>query len=218
MYKRLNKSFFHYWGFSAKLLSLFVFNLVLELRRQTSMKSNQNGSPLIPSAANPVNVLVMVNTSVIPGVSTVASNVTSTTVLFSASLALIPLKLDRENYTFWHSLILPFIWVFDLEEFLLGTKIYPVIFISLQAGEGSSTSTNKLQMGSLTSPRVAQRVNPKYLSWMRIDQALMSWLLSSISESTLGYVVHCTCLSQIWLTLQQLFTTTSKAWVLQLQF
>ena len=53
---------------------------------------------------------------------------------------------------------------------------------------------------------------------MRTDQALMSWLLSSISESMLGHVIHCTSSAQIWLTLHQLFTTTSKARVLQLRF
>ena len=89
-------------------------------------------------------------------------------------------------------------------------------FISLRSGEGSS-STAHLHIGFLTSQMVAQRVNPDYIAWMRTDQALMSWLISSIFESMLGHVIHCTSSSQIWLTLQQLFTATSKARVLQLQ-
>ena len=161
----------------------------------------QRGSTLAPAPTTSVSAV---------------SNVT-TSGLFSATLVLIPLKLDRANYSFWRSLILPSVRAFDLEDFLLGTRICPMRYVSLQQGEGSSSSTH-LQIGSLTSQVVAQRVNPNYIAWMRTDQALMSWLLSSISESILGHVIHCTSSAQIWLTLQQFFTTTSKAWVLQLRF
>ena len=115
---------------------------------------------------------------------------------------------------FWRSMVLPSVRAFDLEDFLLGTRSCPMKFVSLQSGEGSSTSAAPLQIGSM----IAQRINPEYLIWMRTDQALMSWLLTSISESMLGHVVHCTTASQIWLTLQQIFTTTSKARILQLRF
>ena len=72
---------------------------------------------------------------------------------FSATLAPIPLKLDRGNYSFWQTLILPVVRAFDLEDFLLGTRVCPVRFLSLQPGEGSSSSAH-LQIGSMTSPMV----------------------------------------------------------------
>ena len=33
--------------------------------------------------------------------------------------------------------------------------------------------------------------NPEYISWKRLDQFVMGWLLSSISEQMLGHVIHC---------------------------
>ena len=130
------------------------------------------------------------------------SMATSITAPFSTTLAPIPLKLERENYSYWRSLILPSIRAFDLEDFLIGTRPCPPRFLTLQFGEGSPDS--QLQIGSMTPAMVAQRVNLEYLIWMRTDQALMSWLLSSITESMLGHVIHCTSSSKIWLTLPQL--------------
>ena len=178
------------------------------------MECNHNNSPANPgvpmtSATNSMTTLAIS----VPIAASTFTNTSTNSIPFFATLAPIPLKLDRENYSFWRSLILPSVRAFDLEEFLLSIRLCPVKFVSLQAGEGSS-STNQLQIGSLSSSRVAQRVNPDYLAWMKTDQALMSWLLSSISESMLGHVIHCTSFSQIWIALQQLFTTLSKARVL----
>ena len=58
--------------------------------------------------------------------------------------------------------------------------------------------------------------NPEYISWKRLDQFVMSWLLSSISEQMLGHVVHCQYSAEIRSILEQLFFTKSKARVLQL--
>ena len=44
------------------------------------------------------------------------------------------------------------------------------------------------------------------------------WLLSSISESLLGHIVHYTSASEIWKNLEQLFSTKSKARLLHLRF
>ena len=187
--------------------------MVSEHNRQMSMETGRFGSPANPGipVASTVSPVISA-TALMPSMA--FSGIFSTTTHFSATLAPIPLKLDHENYFFWRSLVR----VFDLEDFIFGTRSCPAKFISLQSGEESSTSAAPLQIGSLASKMVAQRLNPKCLVWMRIDQALMSWLLSFISEFMMGHVIHCTSSSQIWLTLQQLFTTTSKARVLQLHF
>ena len=59
--------------------------------------------------------------------------------------------------------------------------------------------------------------NPEYISWKRIDQFVMSWLLSAISEQMLGHVIHCQSSAEIWNVLKQLFSTKSKARALQLR-
>ena len=191
--------------------------MVSKQRRQTSIEAARIGSPANPgaltTAATPASFVPL--TTLVNFIPVAMSGSTSMhDGPFSTILALLPLKLDRENFSFLHLLVLPSVRAFDLEYFLFGTRLCPPKFISLQAGEGSSSS--QLQIGSLTLSMVAQRVNLDYFVYMRTDQALMIWLLSSSSESMLGHVIHYTSSSQIWVTLQQLFTTTSKARVLQL--
>ena len=85
----------------------------------------------------------------------------------------INIKLDRSNYLFWKSKILLAARAYDLEAFNLDTKSKP--------NEVITDSSN---------PDVSFN-NPEYVSWMRIDQFVMSWLLSSISEQMIGHVIHC---------------------------
>ena len=56
------------------------------------------------------------------------------------------------------------------------------------------------------------------MAWIRTDQALMVWLLGSITETMLGHVVRCTSSQQIWSTITSLFSSNSKAKLLQLRF
>ena len=197
--------------------------MVSERTRQTSIETSRFGSPVNPSIpvasiAPPVISTIAPFSATTPLPSMAFSGIPITLTPFFATLTLIPLKLDRENYFYWRSLVLPSVRAFDLEDFLFGTRSCPAKFISLQSGEGSSILAAPLQIGSLASTMIPRRLNPEYLAWMRTDQALMSWLLSSIYETMMGHVIHCTSSSQIWITLQQLFTTTSKARVLQLCF
>ena len=116
-----------------------------------------------------------------------------------STLAPINIKLDRLNYMFWKSQILPAARAHDLEAFLLITKSKP--------NEVIADSSNP----------VVSINNLEYVSWMRIDQFVMSWLLSSISEQMLGHLIHCQSLEEIWNVLEQIFSTKSKAKVLQLR-
>ena len=82
-------------------------------------------------------------------------------------------KLDRSNYLFWKTQILPAARAHDLVAFFLGTKSKP----------------NEVIADSINP--VVSINNPEYVSWMRIDQFVMSWLLSSIYEQMLCHVIHC---------------------------
>ena len=59
--------------------------------------------------------------------------------------------------------------------------------------------------------------NPDFRSSIRLDQFVMSWLLSSISEQMLGLIVHCQSAVKVWIVFEQLFSTKSKARALQLR-
>ena len=119
----------------------------------------------------------------------------SISVAFPSTLPSASIRLNRSNYNLRRSQILPTVRAYDLENYLLGTITPPVKFVNDQS-----------------------TVNPAYSQWLRLDQFLLSWLLSSISESMLGHVVNCTSFSEIWTTLGQLFSTKSKARLLHLRF
>ena len=119
----------------------------------------------------------------------------SISVAFPSTLPLASIRLNRSNYNLWRSQILPTVCAYDLENYLLGTVTPPVKFVNDQS-----------------------TVNPAYSQWLRLDQFLLSWLLSSISESMLGHVVNCNSSSEIWTTLGQLFSTKSKDRLLHLRF
>lgn len=128
----------------------------------------------------------------------------STSASFSSAAVLpnlpqIAMCLNRTNFAYWRSLVLPAIRAHDLDGFLLGTRRRPEALIP----DPSSPS----QMIS----------NPEFNVWIRLDQFLMSWLLASISEAMLGHVVRCTSSAEIWNVLIQLFATQSRARVLQLR-
>ena len=119
--------------------------------------------------------------------------------MIPSTLTPINIKLDRSNYMFWKSQILPAARAHDLEAFLLGTKLKPSEHIADP------------------SAPFATVVNPEYATWIRLDHYVMSWLLSSISEQMLGHVVHCRSSSEIWIVIEQPFTVKSKARALKLR-
>ena len=106
-------------------------------------------------------------------------NLVQALVPFQTTLALMALKLDQNNFTISRSLVLPAIRAHDLDGFLTSTRPCPAQFLQLQSREESLNGVSTSQV----------RINPEYSIWMRIDQAIMTWLLSSISESMLGHVV-----------------------------
>lgn len=55
------------------------------------------------------------------------------------------------------------------------------------------------------------------MSWIRRDQFLVSWMLSSIGKSMIGQVTHCVTARDIWNVLANLFQYHSKARIMQLQ-
>ena len=115
-----------------------------------------------------------------------------------STLAHLNIILDSLNYTFWKSQILPSVRAHDLKGFLLGTPI----------------KLDEYIVDSINPQAVLQNLD--HFSWIRLDQFLMSWLFSSISEQMFGHVVHSKSSVEVWTILEQLFSTKLKARVLQL--
>lgn len=112
----------------------------------------------------------------------------------------LPLKLDRNNYILWRSQVIPAIRGHNLEAFIDGTSFCPPEF--LEDGDEDS------------SPRTS---NPEHTIWQQQDQLLLSWLLSSMTEGILGHVVGHTTSRSVWQALQRVFSSQSRARLLQLR-
>ncbi|KAH6774149.1 hypothetical protein C2S51_012553 [Perilla frutescens var. frutescens] len=109
------------------------------------------------------------------------------------------IRLDRSNYAFWRLQVLATIRAHGFTDFIDPTKIPPSQFLPTSSTGGCMP-------------------NPDYQLWLCRDQFLMSWLLSSISEAMLGYVTRCKTACELWMVLESLFQSQSKARIMQLRF
>jgi gag-polypeptide of LTR copia-type len=109
----------------------------------------------------------------------------------------LPIKLNHDNYLFWKFLILPHARGHDLIGFLDGSRSPPPDTISLSDGS--------------IAP------NPEHVVWMRQDQLLLVWLLSTISETVVPQVVHCSTASELWKELHLHYSSQSLARVMDLK-
>ncbi|KAL5735753.1 hypothetical protein ACOSQ2_030541 [Xanthoceras sorbifolium] len=54
-------------------------------------------------------------------------------------------------------------------------------------------------------------INEEFLTWRRLDQFLLGWLLSTVSENLIGQVTECLSSLEAWRTLEYLFSQQSVA-------
>lgn len=109
----------------------------------------------------------------------------------------ISLKLDCTNYAFWRTQILATTRVHGFDDLLDKFHTTPIQFLASTSGD--------------------RHVNPDFQTWIRRDQYLMSWMLSSIGESMLRNITRCTTAQEVWLVLEGLFQSQSKARTMQLK-
>lgn len=109
----------------------------------------------------------------------------------------ISIKLDHSNYVFWRTQILSTTRAHGFDDLLDKFQNPPIQFLPTPTGE--------------------RHANPDFISWIRRDQFLMSWMLSSISESMLGNITRCATARDVWLVLEGLFQSQSKARIMQLK-
>uniref|UniRef100_A0A2N9IBW9 Reverse transcriptase Ty1/copia-type domain-containing protein n=1 Tax=Fagus sylvatica TaxID=28930 RepID=A0A2N9IBW9_FAGSY len=110
---------------------------------------------------------------------------------------LITIKLTRDNYLLWKAQIVPYLRGQHLYGFIDGTKPAPPPF--LQA-----------------SDTIVALPNPEFYTWHTQDQMILSALISSLSETVLAHVVKCTTSHAVWLCLERMFTSQSRARSMQL--
>ncbi|RVW21555.1 Retrovirus-related Pol polyprotein from transposon RE1 [Vitis vinifera] len=120
------------------------------------------------------------------------SSSTSSPVSLSLIHAL-PIKLDRNNYILWKTQMENVVYANGFEEYIDDTKPCP---------------PQELHTGEL---------NPAFVQWRRFDCMVLSWLYSMLTPDIMGQIVGFQTSHDAWMALHKIFSTSSKARILQLR-
>ncbi|KAL5779198.1 hypothetical protein ACOSQ2_009935 [Xanthoceras sorbifolium] len=114
----------------------------------------------------------------------------------------LPIKLDDNNFIYWKMQIIPVVKAFNLEYFIFGATTCPSKFVDSIDDESGER---------------IQTYNDDYLTWKKIDQLLMSWLMSTLGESILGRLTQYITSCEVWNTVRSMFSQQSMARIMHLR-
>jgi hypothetical protein len=104
-------------------------------------------------------------------------------------------KLTKSNYLLWHAQVMPAIRAAELEGFLTGAEKAPSKIITSKDDKG----------------QVIEQHNPAYSQWVAHDQAVLGYLLSSLTRESLVMVATCTRTADVWSELSKLYSSQARA-------
>uniref|UniRef100_A0A803PM38 Integrase catalytic domain-containing protein n=1 Tax=Cannabis sativa TaxID=3483 RepID=A0A803PM38_CANSA len=107
------------------------------------------------------------------------------------------LKLDRNNFSLWRTMVSAIVRGHRLDGYLKGTLPKPQEFLSSTDLDGSVSSVGQ--------------VNPAFEQWIVNDQLLLGWLYGSMTEGIACEVMGCDSSASLWTALEELFGAHSKA-------
>jgi hypothetical protein len=106
-------------------------------------------------------------------------------------------KLDSTNYMIWKLQISAILDAYSVIDHLDGSTTPPSQFLVTEAG--------------------VQSINPDFLIWQKRDKALLTLLYSTCSSPVLAMVVGLSTSQEVWNRLEERFTCTARANVLNLK-
>ena len=104
----------------------------------------------------------------------------------------LPIKLDRNNYILWETQIENVVFANDFEDFIDGVKQCPLK--ELFSGE----------------------INLEFVQWRHLDRTILNWLYSTLTYHIMSQIVGYQKSHEAWITLQRIFSSSSKARIMQL--
>ncbi|KAL5765599.1 hypothetical protein ACOSP7_016216 [Xanthoceras sorbifolium] len=117
----------------------------------------------------------------------------------------VPMKLDKSNYIYWKTPVMPAIRALNLEDYISSSAAILEAYIEVHTHvEGEETLIQK-------------QVNPAYSHWKKSDQILLCWLLETLNQGVLGVVTQCRTSLEMWSKLQRVYSQQSLAKILQLR-
>ncbi|KAK2447644.1 hypothetical protein QL285_006983 [Trifolium repens] len=109
----------------------------------------------------------------------------------------VSVKLDRNNYPLWKSLVLPVVRGCKLDGYMLGTKSCPEEFTT-------SSDSSKI-------------INPAFEEWQANDQRLLGWMLNSMTTEIATQLLHCETSKQLWDEAQSLAGAHTRSQIIYLK-
>ncbi|WVZ48888.1 hypothetical protein U9M48_000283 [Paspalum notatum var. saurae] len=116
---------------------------------------------------------------------------------------MVSIKLNQENYLLWTAQVLPYLRSQGLSGHIDGSLPAPRQTIATEPSEDTSEQSIV--------------VNPEFTSWYHQDQLVLSVIDSSLTEEVLSTVVGSTSARQTWRTLEKMFKSSSRAWIMQIR-
>ncbi|XP_019155699.1 PREDICTED: uncharacterized protein LOC109152448 [Ipomoea nil] len=115
----------------------------------------------------------------------------------------VSLKLTSRNYLFWRTQMLPFLEGQGLLGFIDGTTPFP-------------TTSPALTSTADSAPAAVSDLPARQLAWRRQDKAILSMLISSLSEKTLRFAVGKGTSRQLWQVIEQPLGSSTRSHALWL--
>ncbi|KAK1697903.1 hypothetical protein QYE76_014600 [Lolium multiflorum] len=131
------------------------------------------------------------------GKATMASRIPTTPIVINNAITI---RLTAENYLFWRTQIVPILRSNLIYGFVDGTLPCPDAEIA-----------NTVAKEPATVP------NPLYVAWHQQDQAILSAIVSSLTEGVIGMVMLAATSQEAWETLEVSYATQSTSRVMQLR-
>ncbi|KAL9437851.1 hypothetical protein AB3S75_023676 [Citrus x aurantiifolia] len=137
----------------------------------------------------------------------VSESVTSSNLSSNTYDFVTPIKLYQNNFIVWRTQVLTSIKGNGLEGFITGTNKCPD-----QHLVQDEVATNSSSFGSRS------RIDhPTFSVWIKIDQLLRSWMMSSIQENLLSLVIHCVSSQELWESLNRMFVSQTQARIMPIK-
>jgi hypothetical protein len=127
---------------------------------------------------------------------TTTTNVISTPSSLPAQF--LSIKLTRDNYLSSQAQVLPYMHAQSM-----------LLFVDPQAEVPPKEITVTTTNGASQAP------NPVYTAWYQQDQVVLSALLASLTEETIGHVLFLSSASEVWQQLKAIYGARSQARVMQ---
>jgi hypothetical protein len=112
----------------------------------------------------------------------------------------IHVKLARDNYLIWRTQLVPYLEGQQLYGYVTGENPCPPEFIS-----STIAVTDTVPSTSILVP------NPEYTVWFHQDKFILSALISTLTEGILSHIVGLKTSRDVWVTLEKMFASQSKA-------